>query len=192
MADKNTDQKTVATNAPSHITENQPQQGAKVPPSGDVQKSAQMAGGKKKPDQPAPNAPKKQLKKTPEQKAADARKKKAAKAAAARKKAAYQASMQEPYEHLFGDFPIAALKKGFAVRRKAWAPGFELTLSHKGSRGKRTSAFFQSGTRSGQIEWKPKTIDDLVADDWLVIMTVKQAIEAKLVAPHPNAADFEK
>jgi len=192
MAKRKTKQQAKPANAPKDLAKTPQQAAATAPADGEAAQDNPPQPKSDTASQGASDATKAGAKPTPEEKAAEARKEAARKAAAARKKAAYEASLQEPYEHLFGDFPIAALKSGFAVRRKAWSPGFELTLSHKGTRGKRVSAFYQSGTRSGQIEWKPKAIDDLVAGDWLVIMTVKQAIDAKLIAPPPNAAAVEK
>ena len=188
MAKRKTKPQAKPANAPEDQAKTPQQAADGVPSGGEGQGAAPSQQNGDSAAQGASGAPKAGTKATPEDKAAKARREAARKAAAARKEKAYQASLLEPYEHLFGDFPIAALKSGFAVRRKAWLPGFELTLSHKGSRGKRVSAFYQSGTRSGQIEWKPKTIDDLVADDWLVIMTVKQAIEARLISAPPNKA----
>ena len=101
--------------------------------------------------------------------------------AEAEAKAAAEKEMRQPYEYPHGDFPIGALKAGYSVRRKGWADGFELTLSHKGTRGKKVSAFFQSGTRCGLIEWKPKTIDDLLAGDWIVMMTRGDAVKLGLI-----------
>ncbi len=70
-------------------------------------------------------------------------------------------------------FPGLLLAHGGIARRKAWAPGFELTASAAGGRGGQKMKLFTSGNRGGQMEWRPVNIaDDLLADDWEVSLPV--------------------
>lgn len=64
------------------------------------------------------------------------------------------------------DFPIADLKKGYAVRRASWAAQFALILGTTSGRGRVRPAFYLTGPRGGRIPYTPDNLDDLLAEDW--------------------------
>ena len=70
---------------------------------------------------------------------------------------------------------------GVKLRRKAWGNDVFLVAGDTGGRGGRKPTIMISGHRAGLLPWKPKNHDDLLADDWQVLLPV----DADLSEPAP-------
>ena len=68
-----------------------------------------------------------------------------------------------------GHFPVEMMLEGCAVRRANWAPGWTLVIGTLTPRGQPRQTLFLTGPRGGHILWTRKD-DDLLADDWMVIL----------------------
>lgn len=86
-------------------------------------------------------------------------------------------------------FPGPLLAFGGRARRAGWAPGYELTAENAADRTGRNMKLMTSGSRSGPVEWKPANLaDELLADDWEVIVTSDQIDRISGLAATPSPA----